>query len=194
MTTSPAAMRIGCGLCTSCSTSRRPRSISASGRDARRRAYEADVTYLTANEAGFDYLRDHLELRPEDVVQRPVAFAIVDEVDSILIDEARIPLVSAGGARSSAHAHAAVAVVRQLIRGQDYVFDENQRNVILTDAGVARSEALLGIANLYEVAANELHASINDALQAEALLRRDVEYVIRASSPTGEVCKQEPVD
>ena len=150
------------------------------GKEERRRAYEADVTYVTANEAGFDYLRDHLALRPGDVVQRPFAFAIVDEVDSILIDEARIPLVIAGGARSSgAHAHAAAAVVRQLVRGQDYVFDENQRNVILTDRGVERAEALLGIANLYEEAADDLHASINVALQAEALLRRDVDYVIK---------------
>ncbi len=150
------------------------------GKEERRRAYAADVTYVTATEAGFDYLRDHLVLSPAEVVHRPFHFAIIDEADSILIDEARIPLIIAGGVHhSGTHAHTAGAVVRQLVRGEDYVFDENFRNVVLTDRGIARAEALLGTANLFDPAADDLHAAINVALQAEALLRRDADYVIK---------------
>lgn len=160
------------------------------GKEERRRAYAADVTYVTATEAGFDELRDHLALSLTDVVHRPFHLAILDEVDSILIDEARIPLIIAGGVQpggvqpggvqhSGVHAQTAAAVVRQLVRGEDYVFDENFRNVVLTDSGVARAEALFGTANLYDPAADDLHAAINVALQAEALLRRDADYVIK---------------
>ncbi|HEY3056029.1 MAG TPA: accessory Sec system translocase SecA2 [Thermoanaerobaculia bacterium] len=149
-------------------------------KDERRRAYAADVTYVTANEAGFDYLRDHLVFSPSDLVQRKFHFAVIDEVDSILIDEARIPLVIAGGVRSSgAQAQRAAGIVRQLVRDRDYAFDENRRNVALTDAGVARAEAMLGISNLYDSSADELHSLINVALFAEALLHRDADYIVK---------------
>jgi preprotein translocase subunit SecA len=149
-------------------------------KDERRRAYAADVTYATANEVGFDYLRDHLVFSHTDLMQRPFHFAVVDEVDSILIDEARIPLVIAGGVRSSgAHAQQAAGIVRRLVRDRDFAFDENRRNVVLTDAGVARVEELLGIPNLYDSSADEIHTSINVALYAEALLHRDADYVIK---------------
>jgi len=154
-------------------------------RDERRRAYDADVTYVTANEAGFDYLRDHQARSVDEVVHYPFRFAIVDEVDSILIDEARIPLViagtKAGGARGGAYAHSVAAVVRQMRQGADYLFDENRRSVALTDAGIARSEALLGIANLYDPEAGDLLAALSVALHAEALLHRDADYVVKES-------------
>src|SRR5437879_1616343 len=117
----------------------------------RQHAYNCDITYATANEVGFDFLRDNLCTRPEDLVQRPFHCAVIDEADSILIDEARIPLVIAGG--SSATAPVAVQadhLVRRFHRHVDYLTDEYGRNVQLTDAGIRKAEATLGCSNLFE--------------------------------------------
>ncbi|MCR4436079.1 MAG: accessory Sec system translocase SecA2 [Clostridiales bacterium] len=146
----------------------------------RKRAYACDVTYLTAKEAGFDYLKEFLCREKEEMVQRPFHFAIIDEADSILIDEARIPLVIAGkNDEYKLEAEGAAAIVRRLTPGVDYETDENERNVYLTDTGVNRVEDMLGCGNLYEDKNITLLVSVNNALHAEALLKRDVDYIVR---------------
>ena len=118
--------------------------------DARRAAYAADVTYTTAKEAGFDFLRDGLCRTPDDLVHRPFNFAIIDEADSILIDEARVPLVIAGDRPGSQTSLYRIAdLIAALTRGQDWETDENDRNVSLTERGVDRVEAALGCGDLY---------------------------------------------
>jgi preprotein translocase subunit SecA len=146
----------------------------------RRRAYSADVTYLTAKEAGFDHLRDALALEPEDRVQRAYHFALVDEADSILIDEARIPLVIAGeSGEALAGPERLAALVRGLVAGRDFDTDEHAHNIALTEAGVARVEAALGSGGLHSLENVSLHAQLRHALHAEHLLKRDVDYIVR---------------
>ncbi|HEY3382767.1 MAG TPA: accessory Sec system translocase SecA2 [Vicinamibacterales bacterium] len=147
---------------------------------ARRDAYAADVTYVTAKEAGFDFLRDHTATDPAGLVQRPFHFVIVDEADFILIDEARVPLVIAGTAPSLGVEHSTLAaVVRQLRREEDYTADEYERAVVLTEAGFRHAGALLGGIVL---SASEHHltlSALHVALHAQALLARDRDYIIR---------------
>ncbi len=146
----------------------------------RRRAYASDVTYAAARESGFDFLRDRIAVAPGDIVHRPFHMALVDEADSILIDEARVPLVISGAAgRGPRDAEALAALVRTLERGRDYDTDAEHRNVFLTDAGVDRVEAALGSGGLYDDANRGLIAAIHCALHAEALVRRDVDYIVR---------------
>jgi preprotein translocase subunit SecA len=149
-------------------------------RDERRKAYGADVTYLTAKEAGFDFLRDGLVFETDEMVQRPFQAAVVDEADSILIDEARVPLVIAGMTESEPGRQALLRdIVRQLQPGKHYAIDETGRNVYLTEEGSMRAEALLGCGDLYAPANLELLTELNLALHAEALMRRDVDYIVR---------------
>jgi len=146
----------------------------------RRAAYAADVTYVTAKEAGFDYLRDGLVLEPEDLVLRPFDFAIVDEADSILIDEARVPLVIAGETGETlVGPQRLAALVRTLERGVHFDTDEYAHVISLTEAGLARAEAVLGCGDLYATENLELHARLRHALHAEYLLHRDVDYIVR---------------
>jgi preprotein translocase subunit SecA len=146
----------------------------------RQRAYACDVTYLTAKEAGFDHLRDALVLEPEDRAQREYHFALVDEADSILIDEARIPLVIAGETGDAlAGPERLAALVRDLVPGRDYDTDEHAHNIALTEVGTARVEAALGGASLHAVENVSLHAQLRHALHAEHLLKRDVDYIVR---------------
>ncbi|MGE5644374.1 MAG: accessory Sec system translocase SecA2 [Acidobacteriota bacterium] len=148
--------------------------------DERRAAYRCDVLYATANEVGFDYLRDGLARSADELVQRPFAFAVIDEADSILIDEARIPLVIAGGtADDSAAAYRIDAIVAALTPGVHYTPDELARNVQLTDAGIRRVESALGCGNLFELANLRVLTAVQDALHAHALLRRNVDYVVK---------------
>ena len=148
--------------------------------DARRDAYRCDVTYTTANEAGFDYLRDCLALSPDEQVHRPFVSAVVDEADSILIDEARIPLVIAGGSGdTTAHAVRADRVVRTLTPGVHFTVEPPGRNVALTQAGAARVERALNRRNLFETENLPLLTAVQDALHAHVLLRRDVDYVVQ---------------
>ena len=148
-------------------------------REERRRAYAADVTYVTAKEAGFDFLRDHTADDQADLVQRPCSFALVDEADFILIDEARVPLVIAGAAPDPGVDHAAVAAAaRSLARGVDYDADEYERTVVLTEAGFAHASRLLG-ADLSSPAQHLLLSAVHVALHALALLRRDRDYIVR---------------
>ncbi len=151
--------------------------------ESRRQAYRRDVTYATANEVGFDYLRDGLARSPGELVQRPFAFAVIDEADSILIDEARIPLVIAGGMpEDSALAFRADVVVAGLRPRFHYSLDEFARNVQLTDAGIRRVEEALACGSLFDEKSLDLLTAVQDALQAHALLKRDVDYVVKNDS------------
>ena len=143
-------------------------------------AYACDITYATANEIGFDFLRDRLALRLEDQVHRPFAAAVIDEADSILIDEARIPLVIAGGdSGDSPWAHAADPVVRNFRVPVHCTIDAGFRNVALTDIGIAAAENAFGCGNLYDERNFGLLTAIQDSLHAHVLLRRDVDYVVK---------------
>ncbi|MFC5703253.1 DEAD/DEAH box helicase [Cohnella faecalis] len=146
----------------------------------KREAYAADITYVTAKEAGFDYLRDTIALDEADTVHRPFHYVIVDEADSLLLDEARVPLVIASESISSDNDGIRfAAVARQLEQDKHYDFDEFKRNVYLNDAGAARAESLLGCGNLYESHNSHLLVSLNCALHAESLLNKDVDYIVR---------------
>jgi preprotein translocase subunit SecA len=150
------------------------------GHFERQQAYSCDVTYLTAKEAGFDFLRNFLCLERKLVVRREAAFALVDEADSILIDEARIPLVIAGQADElESSAEQVVTLARTLRRGIDFDTDQFGHNIFLTGAGSRRVERVLGCGNLYDPRNLELVADLRNALHAEHLLRRDVDYIVR---------------
>jgi len=148
--------------------------------EEKKRAYAADITYVTAKEAGFDYLRDSIAMSVEEIVHRPFHYVIVDEADSLLLDEARVPLVIAGEVATIGSDGAEFAeAVRQLRSGEHFVFDEFKRNVYLTEAGSDRVEALLQCGNLYDSHNSHLLSAINCALHADALLQRDVDYIVR---------------
>jgi preprotein translocase subunit SecA len=150
---------------------------------ARRAAYACDVLYATANEVGFDYLRDQLCLRAADLVQAPFDCAIIDEADSILLDEARIPLVIAGGQIDAEPiAYRANQVASRLRQYTHFYTDEHQRNIRLTDRGAAAVEAVLGCGSLYDECNYPILNAIHNALHARVLLRRDVDYVVRAGA------------
>jgi preprotein translocase subunit SecA len=146
----------------------------------RQRAYGCDVTYLTVKEAGFDLLRDGLCLDPDLQVHRPFHLALVDEADSILIDEARIPLVIAGHLdETGVDLQRLADLARQLRQGTDFDTDESGRNIFLTDRGVHRAEEWLRCGNLFSAENVRLQAEVRNALHAETLLRRDVDYIVR---------------
>jgi preprotein translocase subunit SecA len=146
----------------------------------KRAAYACDVTYATAKEAGFDFLRDQICIEREEVVHRPFHLALVDEADSVLIDEARIPLVISGvEERAGWDASRLAAAVRTLTPGRDYETDDEHRNVFLLDPGLDRIERLFGSGSLYDQKNQELLEAVYCALHAEALLRRDVDYIVR---------------
>ena len=148
--------------------------------EERRTAYACDVTYATANEVGFDYLRDQLVLHPSEQVHRPFAAAVIDEVDSILIDEARIPLVIAGGRYAEdGLANRVDEITRTFRHTRDYTIDEHGHNVVPTDAGVAQVEKAFGCGNLFDDANLPLHSAVQDSVHAHALLHRDVDYVVK---------------
>ncbi|MCL2741688.1 MAG: hypothetical protein FWE70_06215 [Oscillospiraceae bacterium] len=175
----------------------------AMGKDERLQMYARDVTYLTAKEAGFDFLRDFAATDRDGVVQRPLYYAIVDEADSIMIDEARVPLIisgsfgegglapsrgdaqpDVGGGPTPGHGMAwavrsAKALTDALRTGQDYGKDASKQNAYLTDEGVRKAEAHFGCGNLFTSGNVHLLTAVNNALHAKALLRRDVDYVVR---------------
>jgi preprotein translocase subunit SecA len=164
----------------------------------RKEAYGCDITYGTNNEFGFDYLRDNMKFSLEDYVQRPLSFAIVDEVDSILIDEARTPLIISGPSQSSSQLYSTVNRIMPMLKkgemiehrdgkiGQsfkeytgDFTVDEKARSAALTEEGVAKVERLLGVENLYDPRYIELLHHVNQSLKAHALFKRDVDYVVK---------------
>ncbi|CAA7599706.1 preprotein translocase, SecA subunit [Acididesulfobacillus acetoxydans] len=148
--------------------------------DERRESYAADITYGTNNEFGFDYLRDNMVSRPEGLVQRTLNYAIVDEVDSILIDEARTPLIISGEADKPTELYFRVArVIPRLTPETDYHVNEKDRVVTLTEHGVGRVESMLGVENLYDDLHTELAHHVNQALKAHTLFRRDRDYVVK---------------
>ncbi len=146
----------------------------------RRAAYNADVTYGTNNEFGFDYLRDNMKFSLEDYVQRDFNYAIVDEVDSILIDEARTPLIISGPAEESTDKYNVInQIIPRLRKEQDYTVEEKTRTVVLTEAGVQKVEKLLKVHNLYDPRNIETLHHVNQALKAHALFKKDVDYVVK---------------
>ncbi len=147
--------------------------------DERKAAYACDITYGTNNEFGFDYLRDNMKFYAEQLVQRGHNFAIVDEVDSILIDEARTPLIISGASDESTDLYQAMdAVVRQLKAEEDYTLDEKAKTAMLTDAGVAKCEKILGIDNLFDPASISYQHHILQSLKAHHCFKRDVDYIV----------------
>jgi preprotein translocase subunit SecA len=148
--------------------------------DQRRHSYAADITYGTNNEFGFDYLRDNMALLPQNMVQRPLNFAIVDEVDSILIDEARTPLIISGPSDKPTELYYRVAkIIPKLKYEDDYTVDEKARAASLTEEGVARVEKMLGVENLYDAENTEISHHVNQALKAYTLYKRDRDYVVK---------------
>jgi preprotein translocase subunit SecA len=148
--------------------------------DERRDAYHADITYGTNNEFGFDYLRDNMKFSLEDYAQREFHYAIVDEVDSILVDEARTPLIISGPSEESTDKYYRInQVIPRLRKEKDYTIDEKSRTVVLTEEGVSRVESYLKVQNLYEPKNMELLHHVNQALKAHTLFKRDVDYVVK---------------
>src|SRR5580700_11234643 len=168
----------------------------------RKDAYNADITYGTNNEFGFDYLRDNMKFRIEDCVQRPFNYAIVDEVDSILVDEARTPLIISGPSEESTDKYYKVnRIIPKLVRGEviegkepgekyttgDYTIDEKHKSAALTEEGVLKVEKLLGIGNLYDPNNIEFNHHVQQALRAHVLYVRDREYVVKDGDEGPEV-------
>ncbi len=152
----------------------------------RRVAYGSDITYGTNNEFGFDYLRDNMATSLEDCVQRELHYAIVDEVDSILIDEARTPLIISGQIEQKQEQYLKLAqIAPKLVRDVDYTVDEKQKNISLTEDGIEHAEKLLGIHELYDASNPSLAHDLTNSLKAKELYRRDVEYVVKVNPETG---------
>ncbi len=146
----------------------------------RRESYNSDITYGTNNEFGFDYLRDNMKFALEDYVQRELNFAIVDEVDSILIDEARTPLIISGPSEESTDKYYKInQIIPSLRKDQDYTIDEKSRTVVLTEEGVFKTERLLRVPNLYDPKNIETLHHVNQALKAHTLFKRDVDYLVK---------------
>ena len=151
----------------------------------RRDAYNSDITYATNNELGFDYLRDNMKYSRDVMVQRPFAYAIVDEVDSILIDEARTPLIISGPTDDKSELYIGVdAIVKQFV-AEDYEKDEKQKSVVLTEEGTEKAERMLEAAgliegrNLYDIANTQAVHHLNQALKANAMFKRDIDYIVK---------------
>ena len=147
--------------------------------EEKKAAYEADITFGTNNEFGFDYLRDNMVLYPEQITQRPLHFAIIDEVDSILIDEARTPLIISGQANKATDLYyTADRIVRRLKPEEDYTVDVKTKTVTLTEQGVDKVEKAAGIDNLYDAKHSDINHHIEQALKAHVIMKRDQDYVV----------------
>ncbi|HEY4602086.1 MAG TPA: preprotein translocase subunit SecA [Cerasibacillus sp.] len=149
-------------------------------KEEKREAYNADITYGTNNEYGFDYLRDNMVLYKEQMVQRPLNFAIIDEVDSILIDEARTPLIISGTAEKSTTLYIqANAFVNTLSKDKDYTYDEKTKGVLLTEEGINKAERFFSVENLFDLEHVSLTHHINQALKAHMAMHRDTDYIVK---------------
>ena len=155
--------------------------VSLSGMDyaAKRKAYDCDITYLTNNEAGFDYLRDNMVVRKEDRVARGYNFAIVDEVDSILIDEARTPLIISGRGMKSSEAYHSVQRFVKTLKEDDFEIDLKSKAINLTESGIAKAERYFAVANISDVENIELNHHINNALKANFVMIKDENYIVK---------------
>ncbi|MGD8981796.1 MAG: preprotein translocase subunit SecA [Desulfobacterales bacterium] len=148
--------------------------------DERNAAYSSDITYGTNNEFGFDYLRDNMKFDIDTVVQKELNFAIVDEVDSILIDEARTPLIISGPAEKSTELyHVVNGIIPRLVSERDFTVDEKARSAVMTEEGIAKAEQLLKVDNLYDPKYIEILHHVNQALKAHTLFKRDVDYIVK---------------
>ncbi|MCG8635021.1 MAG: preprotein translocase subunit SecA [Desulfobacterales bacterium] len=146
----------------------------------RKEAYDSDITYGTNNEFGFDYLRDNMKFEKNDLAQGNLNFAIVDEVDSILIDEARTPLIISGPAEKSTHFYTQVnTIIPAFKKDTDYTLDEESKSVSLTEEGIAKGEDLLKVDNLYDPSNIEILHHLNQALKAHTLFKRDTDYIVK---------------
>jgi preprotein translocase subunit SecA len=155
-------------------------NLNSMSSEEKQEAYAADITYGTNNEFGFDYLRDNMVLYKEQKVQRPLFFAVIDEVDSILIDEARTPLIISGAAEKSTVLYIqANAFVRTLTKVEDYTYDEKTKSVMLTEQGIAKAEKAFGIENLFDISHVSLNHHVNQALRANVSMHLDVDYVVQ---------------
>ncbi|MFP3357119.1 preprotein translocase subunit SecA [Planococcus sp. 11815] len=155
-------------------------NVNSLTKEQKREAYQADITYSTNNELGFDYLRDNMVLYKEDMVQRPLHFAVIDEVDSILIDEARTPLIISGQAAKSAQLYMqANAFGRLLQKDTDYAYDETTKGVVLTEEGIEKVEKAFSIDNLFDLTHVRLNHAINQSLKAHVTMQKDVDYVVQ---------------
>ncbi|MED4883519.1 preprotein translocase subunit SecA [Bacillus smithii] len=155
-------------------------NLNSMSKEEKKEAYQADITYGTNNEFGFDYLRDNMVLYKEDKVQRPLYYAVIDEVDSILIDEARTPLIISGQAEKSTQLYIqANAFVKTLKRDEDYTYDEKTKAVLLTEEGINKAEKYFGIDNLFDLKHVTLNHHISQALKAHVSMHRDVDYVVQ---------------
>ncbi|HWL25737.1 MAG TPA: preprotein translocase subunit SecA, partial [Ureibacillus sp.] len=155
-------------------------NLNSLSKDEKREAYAADITYSTNNELGFDYLRDNMVLYKEDRVQRPLHYAVIDEVDSILIDEARTPLIISGQAGKTAQLYVqSNAFVRMLKQEEDYSYDETTKGVTLTESGISKAEKAFGVDNLFDLTHVRLLHAINQSLKAHASMHLDVDYVVQ---------------
>ncbi|CAH0117994.1 Protein translocase subunit SecA [Paenibacillus sp. CECT 9249] len=155
-------------------------NLNGMSHEDKQAAYACDITYGTNNEFGFDYLRDNMVLYLEQMVQRPLYFAIIDEVDSILVDEARTPLIISGQAAKSTELYfAADRFVSRLQPEEDYTVDIKVKSVALTEAGVAKAERAFGIENLFDHAHVTLNHHVTQALKAHVIMKRDVDYVVQ---------------
>lgn len=149
-------------------------------KEEKSQAYLADITYSTNNELGFDYLRDNMVLYKEDMVQRPLNFAVIDEVDSILVDEARTPLIISGQAAKSAQLYMqSNAFTKMLGKDTDYTYDETTKGVVLTEEGIEKVEKAFGIENLFDITHVRLNHAINQSLKAHITMHNDVDYVVQ---------------
>ncbi|MBW1813232.1 MAG: preprotein translocase subunit SecA [Deltaproteobacteria bacterium] len=153
--------------------------------DERLTSYSSDIAYGTNNEFGFDYLRDNMKFDQESIVQGELNFSIVDEVDSILVDEARTPLIISGPAEKSTDLYYQVnKIIPNLKRDTDYAIDEKARSATLTEEGIAKSESLLSVDNLYDPRNIEILHHINQALKAHTLFKKDVDYIVKDNAVT----------
>ncbi|NLG81955.1 MAG: preprotein translocase subunit SecA [Bacilli bacterium] len=163
-------------------------NLHAMNREEKQQAFSCDITYTTNNELGFDYLRDNMVIYKKDMVLRGLNYAIIDEVDSILIDEARTPLIISGGKKRNANLYRAADAFVKSLTPEDYDYDIRTRNVQLSEQGVAKAEKAFSIANLFDVNHAVLLHHINNALKANIVMQRDVDYVVQ----NGEVIIVDP--
>src|SRR5699024_9177954 len=154
-------------------------NLNSKSTDEKREAYQADITYSTNNELGFDYLRDNMVVYKEQMVQRPLNFAIIDEVDSILIDEARTPLIISGQAdRSTTFYTRCDFFVKGLKAEEDYTIDIQSKTIALTEEGMKKAEKTFRVNNLYDVENQELVHLFDQALRANYIMLLDIDYVV----------------
>lgn len=145
----------------------------------RRAQYQCDITYGTNNEYGFDYLKDNMVIHKEQIVQRELNYAIVDEVDSILVDEARTPLIISGPGDKSTHLYSDANTFILTLKPDDYEIDEKQKSVALTESGIQKAEVYFNVENITDIAHMELYHHINQALKAHTNMKKDVDYVVK---------------